>query len=44
MIIDYLVPLVSSFFTPSFTWYWFFPLLALAVVVTVPCIIHRLVR
>ena len=44
MIIDYIIPLVSSFFTDRFAQYWGFPLLALAFVCTVPCIVRRLLR
>lgn len=44
MIINYLVSLVASYLTDAMSWYWYYPLLALAVVCTVPCIIKSLVR
>lgn len=44
MIIDYLIPLLSSYLTDSLAGFWYFPLLALAVVCTVPCIFRRLLR
>ena len=44
MIIEYFIPLLSSYFTDELADYFWFPLLALAVLCTVPCIFRRLVR
>lgn len=41
MIIEYIIPLLASFLTVDFMSYWFFPLLALAFLATVPAIIRK---
>lgn len=44
MIISNIVPIISPYFSSGIAEFWYYPLLGLAILATVPCIIRRLVR
>lgn len=41
---NYIIPLIGSFFTPAVVSHWYIPILALGFVSSVPCIIRMIVR
>lgn len=42
--IQYVIPLVSSYFSTGFTSFWLWPVLGLCFLATVPCIIRSIIR
>lgn len=42
--IQYIIPLIESYFTSEIVSFWFLPLLCAAIVATIPYIIRGLVR
>ena len=42
--IQFIIPLIGSFFTPAVVTHWYIPVLALGFVSTVPCIIRMIFR
>lgn len=44
MILTNFIPILAQYFDPAWLELWYYPLIALCVVATVPCIIKRLLR
>lgn len=42
--LDFIIPLISGFFSTGLFEYWLVPVLALAFIATVPCIIRQAIR